>query len=447
MNSKSQFSRRSFVKTLGLSALAAPFITRGLMAQSPNGMLQHASIGTGGMGWNDLTQFGKLPRFKLVAICDVDTSHTIEARKRFPGIRVYQDWRQLLDKESKNIDSINVATPDHMHAPIEATAMHHGKNVYGQKPLAHDIYEVRRLTEIARDKKLVTQMGIQIHSSSQYRNGVQIIKSGTIGKITEVHSWCPKSWGDTSPKPDRTDPVPASLDWNLWLGVCAKRPFIGDGYYHPVNWRKRLDFGTGTFGDMGCHIFDPVFNSLELGAPLTVRSEGTPPNQWNWALNSKIHYTFAGTKFTADSVLPVTWYDGESKPPDHIKALLEGDNFPNSGSVFVGTDGVMVLPHIADASLYPDAKFKDFKYPKMGEVNHWGEFVDACLGEGKTLANFSYAGPLTEAVLLGGVASRFPQTTLEWNPRHMTFNVAEANKFIRRDYRSGWHVRGLSHFI
>jgi predicted dehydrogenase len=444
MNTPTRFTRRSFLKTLGTAAAAAPFITHGLLAQSPNSVLRHASCGVGGMGWSDLTQFATHPKFKLVAFCDVDSKQAERAHKQFPDARVYRDWRVLLDKEAKNIDSVNVATPDHMHAPIAVSAMQLGKHVYGQKPLAHDLYEVRRMSEIATRKKVVTQMGIQIHSAAAYRVGVAVLRNGTIGKIKAVHSWCPKSWGDPSPRPDRSDPVPESLDWNFWLGVCAERPFIGDGYYHQANWRKRLDFGTGTFGDMGCHIFDPVFNALELAAPISVRSEGPAPNQWNWALDSKIHYQFAGTKYTAEKVLPVTWYDGDSKPPADVIALLEKDEMPNTGSIFIGTDGVMVLPHIAKPQLYPDAKFTDFKYPDLGELDHWASFVNACLGEGKTTAHFGYAGPLTEAVLLGGVASRFPETTMEWNAHKQKFSVSDANQFVRRRYRKGWSVKGLS---
>ena len=444
MNTQRQFTRRSFLKTIGVAAVAAPFITRSLLAQSPNSVLRHASFGVGGMGWSDLTQLALQPRFKLVALCDVDSKQAVRAQKQFPDARVYRDWRELLDKEAKNIDSVNVSTPDHMHAPIAVSAMQLGKHVYGQKPLAHDLYEVRRMTEVAQKNKVVTQMGIQIHSAAEYRVGVHVVQSGAIGKIKEVHSWCPKSWGDTSAKPIRVDPVPENLDWNLWLGVCAERPFIGDAYYHPANWRKRLDFGTGTFGDMGCHIFDPVFKALELAAPISVRSEGLPPNEWNWALDSKIHYTFAGTKYTADKILPVTWYDGTAKPSAEVIALLGKGEMPNSGSIFIGTDGVMVMPHVGKPQLYPEAKFKDFKFPEIGEVNHWGSFVSACLGEGKTSANFAYAGPLTEAVLLGGVASRFPKTTLDWNALKLKFNLGEANQYVRRTYRKGWSIKGLS---
>lgn len=444
MKNQALFTRRSFLKTLGVAAAAAPFITSKLFAQSPNSVLRHASFGVGGMGGSDLAQFKTHPKFKLVAFCDVDARQIEKVQKQFPEARAYRDWRVLLDKEAKSIDSINVSTPDHMHAPIAVSAMQLGKHVYGQKPLAHDLYEVRRMTEVAQQKKVVTQMGIQIHSAAAYRIGVSMLQNGTIGKIKEVHSWCPKSWGDAAPKPDRSDSVPDTLDWNLWLGVCADRPFIGDGYYHPVNWRKRLDFGTGTFGDMGCHIFDPVFKALELAAPISVRSEGPPPNQWNWAIDSKIHYQFAGTKYTADKILPVTWYDGASKPSAEVIALLEKDPLPDTGSIFVGTEGVMVLPHIAKPQLYPDAKFTDLKYPDLKELDHWGTFVDACLGEGQTTAHFGYAGPLTEAVLLGGVASRFPQTTLEWNARKLKFSLSEANQFVRRPYRKGWKVKGLS---
>src|SRR6267154_2687748 len=433
------FSRRSFLKTLGATALAAPFIARGWMAQSPNSMLRHASFGASGMAWSDLNEFAKFKHFELVAVADVDLGRTVELRKTFPQARVYQDWRELLEKEAKRIDSVNVSTPDHMHAPIGMSAMQLGKHVYGQKPMAHDLHEVRKLTEFAvQNKKLVTQMGIQIHATSHYRMAALLVQAGAIGRVKEVHSWCSKSWGDPSELPKQTDPVPGGFDWDLWLGVCGQRPFIGNGYYHPVNWRKRLDFGTGTFGDMGCHIFDPVFSALGLSAPISVRSEGVAPNKWNWAMDSRIHYVFSGTKYTAEKTFKATWYDGTSKPPAEIRALAEGDDLPQTGSIFVGTHGNMVLPHWARPLLYTDKKFKEFVYPEVGSGDHWGEFIDACLGHARTSARFSYAGPVTEAVLLGGVASRFPRTTLQWNSARLEFDLAQANQFIRRDYRSGW---------
>jgi predicted dehydrogenase len=439
------FSRRSFLKTLGAAALSAPFVARGWAQQSPNEVVRHASFGASGMAWADINELAKFKQFELVAVAEVDLNRTAELRKKFPHTRIYQDWRQMLDKEAKRIDSVNVSTPDHMHAIMAMSAMELGKHVYCQKPLAHDLYEVRKLKEFAaRKKNLVTQMGIQIHSTNHYQLAVLMVQAGAVGKIKEVHSWCPKSWGDPGTKPERNDPVPAGLDWNLWLGGCADRPYIGDGYYHPGNWRKRLDFGTGTFGDMGCHIFDPVFEALALGSPITVRSEGVAPNQWNWAMDSRIHYVFPGTEHTAGDTVKITWYDGAQQLPADVMALLEGDERPNTGSIFVGTHGTLVLPHWARPLLYPDKKYKDFKFPQVGSGDHWGEFLGACMGKSRTSAGFNYSGPLTEAVLLGGVASRFPQTTLTWNTAALSFDLAEANRFVRRDYRAGWGAKGLT---
>jgi predicted dehydrogenase len=444
MRNNQSYSRRSFLKTLGCAAIATPYVTSCMTGRSRNGTLRHASFGAGGMAWADLTKISECPGVEIVAVCDVDLGRTVAARKKFPKAKIYQDWRELLDREANNIDSVNVSTPDHMHAPIAVSAMQMGKHVYGQKPLARDLSEVRRMTEIARQRKVVTQMGIQIHASTYYRTAVRLVHEGVIGKIKEVHSWCPKSWGDMSPRPERIDPVPAGFDWDLWLGVCAERPFIGGGYYHPGNWRKRLDFGTGTLGDMGCHILDPVFEAVGLSAPIAVRSEGPAPYEYNWALNGKVIYHFAGTSHTASDRLQLTWYDGTSKLPLDVVASLEGDDAPKTGSVFIGTEGIMVLPHYSRPMLYPDAKYASFQFPELSDRNHWGEFIEACQGKRKTSADFNYAGPLTEAILLGGVASRFPHTTLEWHASELKFGLSEANQFVRRAYRTGWGVKGLA---
>jgi len=347
------------------------------------------------MAGSDIRALTGCKQVQLVAVADVDLGRAAKLKQSFPDIRVYQDWRKLLDAEAQNIDSVNVSTPDHMHASIGMSAMQLGKHVYGQKPLAHDLYEVRKMTEFARAHHVVTQMGIQIHSEAPYRLAPLLVQNGVIGKVKETHSWCPKSWGDTASCPDHTDPVPEDFNWDLWLGVSAKRPFIGKGYYHPAQWRSRLDFGTGTFGDMGCHLFDPIFTALGLGAPISVRSEGPAPNQCNWALDSRIHYVFPGTPFTAGNTISAHWYDGAQKAPAEVRALLEGDEPPNTGSILVGTDGVLVLPHWSRPLLYPDKKFAGFKFPQVTSGDHWAEFARACTGQGKTSAPFSYAGPLT----------------------------------------------------
>jgi predicted dehydrogenase len=443
-------SRRSFLQQLAAGAVTAPFITRGLLAQSPNSVVHHATFGTAGMALADLRAIAKHSAVKVVAGCDVDQKRTEEFLKLFPEARIYSDYRELLEKE-RDLQTVNVSTPDHMHAPIGLAALDRGLHVYGQKPLTHDLFECRRLTEYARKKKAVTQMGIQIHSGSPYRTGVQLVQSGVIGKIREVHTWSSKAWGDTGARPDRTDPVPDNLDWKLWLGVCEDRPYL-EGWYHPGTWRKRLDFGTGTFGDMGCHIYDPVFKALALTAPISVRSEGSAPNDHSWATDAVIHYVFPGTQFTEGKTVNVTWYDGKKRPPEEITALAipaganpgdKGAKIPDQGSIFIGTEGVMVLPHVARPRLVGE-KVKDYPIEQIAAEDHWHQFIDAAMGKGKASANFDYAGPLTEAVLLGSVATRFPQQTLEWNAAALKFkNVVAANQFIRHPYRKGYNVPGL----
>jgi predicted dehydrogenase len=440
-------TRRKFLRRAALAAAgvwAAPALTKSLRAASTNGTLRHASFGTTGMAAGDIESLTRNPALKLVAVADVDLGHAQTIKAKFPDVKIYQDWRELLDKE-KSIDSVNVTVPDHMHAAIAMSALQLGKHVYCQKPLTHDIYETRRLTEVARERKLVTQMGIQIHSQGAYLQAASIIQQGAIGKVREVHSWSDKKWGDPNPRPDHSDTPPSDFNWDEWVGIAAERPFLDHAYYHPGNWRKRLDFGTGTFGDMGCHIFDPVFNSLQLTAPIAVRSDGPAPNAWNWGINAIVHYVFPGTPFTSGETIDVTWYDGDERPPHYVQAALEGDKLPGQGSIFIGSKGTLLLPHVAYPQLYPDKDFASYHRPEVQEKDHWRQFVEACLGEGKTAASFEYAGPLTETVLLGSVACRFPHTNLEWNAQDLKFdNVADANQYLRRKYRAGWEVKGLS---
>ena len=452
MNSSRPFSRRAFLRATAASSLALPFFTPRLFAATPpSGRVRHASFGAGGMARSDLTSIISHPSVQFVAVADVEPAKADDLKKKYPELRVYADWRELLDKE-KDLTSVNVSTPDHMHASIGMAALQRGLHVYGQKPLTHDIYETRRLTEFAREKKLVTQMGIQIHSSSVYRAAVQLVQTGAIGKVKEVHTWSSKKWGDTGAKPDRVDPIPAGFNWDAWLGVCAERPFIGQGWYHPGNWRKRLDFGTGTFGDMGCHIYDPVFKALALTAPLSVRSEGPAPNEHSWATDAVIHYVFPGTPFSEGKTVKVTWYDGDQRPPAEIQELVRTTNrapdakpwkLTDQGSILIGTKGVLLIPHVDRPKLFPVEQYADFKMPDVKSADHWHQFVDAILGKDKTQANFDYAGPLTESVLLGSVATRFPQTTLLWNAKKLTFDVKEATQLVRRKYRKGWEVKGL----
>ena len=381
----------------------------------------------------------------IVAACDVDSSNHAPFLKKFPNAKIYTGFRELLEKE-KDLQTVNVSTPDHMHAAIGMTALQRGVHVYGQKPLTHNLHECRRLSEVARSKKLVTQMGIQIHSSTEYRTAVMLVQSGAIGKIKEVHTWSSKKWGDNGKMPAVNEPPPATLDWDKWLGVAAERPFIGGGWYHPGNWRKRLDFGTGTFGDMGCHIYDPVFKALALTYPLSVKSSGAAPNEHSWATDANVEYLFPGTAYTAEKTVRVTWYDGDQRAPKEIQALALGDQkaLPDQGSIFLGTEGIMVLPHVGMPKLIGE-QHTGLKFEKVAGDNHWHQFIEAALGNRKNGdANFDYAGPMTEAVLLGSVASRFPNERLDWDGAALKFtNVAKANDFVKRTYRTGWEIAGL----
>lgn len=433
-------NRRTFLK----AAAGAPAFVKHLRSAPPGGTLRLASFGGAGMAFSTLRGIATHPNVKLACVAEVDAARLANLKRQYPDARLYEDWREMLQKERGNLDIACVGTPDHMHAPMAMSAMRQGLHVYVQKPLTHDIYEARQLMRFAKKKRLVTQMGIQVHSSSEYLTAAQLVRSGAIGKVKEVHAWSNKKWGDTEPMPDRTDPVPQSLNWDLWLGVAEVRPYV-NGYYHPGQWRKRIDFGTATFGDMGCHIYDPVFSALDLGAPISVRSEGPAPRQHSWAVDSVISYVFPGTRYTAEKRIAVTWYDGDMRPPAEVASLLGSVRMPGQGSIFLGEKGVMLLPHTAMPILLPEAQFKDFAIQPVEKTDHYHQFVDAVLGNAKTTTAFDYSAALTEAVLLGPLATRFPRTTLEWNSRKLKFrNSEDANKHVRRAYRSGWDVEGLS---
>ncbi|MSU42250.1 MAG: Gfo/Idh/MocA family oxidoreductase [Pedosphaera sp.] len=443
MNSHSQ-TRRRFLQRALVAGIAFPFVARRSWAISPNERIRHVSFGAGGMAGADLGSIAGHPSVDVIAAAEIDSNTAASFQKKFPKAKAYADWRELLDKEGKHFDTANVSTPDHMHAPIAMSAMQLGKHVYVQKPLTHEVFESRRLREFAKERGLVTQMGIQVHSDGAYRTAVAGVQSGAIGKVKSVHTWSNKKWGDTTPRPDREDPLPTQINWDHWCGAATKVPYLGGGYYHPGNWRKRLAFGTGTFGDMGCHIYDPVYKALALTAPLSLRSEGPAPRGHNWAINARIKYVFPATAFTVAPTVEVTWYDGDEKPPQEIAALLGGDALPGQGSILIGTEGVMLIPHVSAPQLYPKKKFVEVKLPAVPGANHWHQFIDACRGKGETSAGFDYSGLLTEAVLLGGIATHFPNQTLEWNAAKLTFaNSKDATALVRREYRKGWEVAGL----
>ena len=435
--------RREFLR-IGAVASAVTILPSGAFALSPNGKLRTAHIGVGGMGGADLRAVASHKMVEVAGLCDVDINNLNKAKAKLGNAQCFRDYREMLAKFGDKVDAVVVSTPDHTHAAASMTAMNMGKPVYCQKPLAHEVYEARQMRLVAEKKKLVTQMGIQCHSSVEYRMATEMIQSGAIGKVSKVYAWSNKNWGYDGGPIQGEDPVPENLNWDFWIGNAAMRPFK-KGVYHPANWRKMIDFGTGTLGDMGVHIFDTPFRALALTFPNWVKTTCRKPTGVGHPEKNIVEYEFPGTKYTTDKML-WTWYDGKHFPPpanDDLK--LEGQHkIPRQGAMFVGEKGRMLLPHIGGPRFFPEEKFKGINRPKLKGINHYHSWVDAAMGTGETSANFTYAGKLTEALVLGVVANRFPGKTLNWDAEAFKVtNEPEANKLLNRDYREGYKVEGL----
>lgn len=436
-----RIDRRNAIKTFGLG-FSVVALTPSVRAIAANSKLRTAHIGVGGMGAADLASISSHAAVEVAALCDVDSDRLQAAKTKHPNAKTFADFREMIASMGETIDAVVVSTPDHTHAPAAMTALNAGKPVYCQKPLTHEIFEARQLRLVAESKKLVTQMGIQIHSSSVYRRAVQMIQGGVIGKVSQVHAWSNKNWGYDGDK-IVTAAAPASLNWDLWLGVAQRREFVA-GRYHPGDWRRMLDFGTGTLGDMGVHIFDTPYAALELTAPKWAKTTCRKPTGIGHPEKNIVEYEFPATRYTADKLM-WTWYDGSDAPlSSESLQLPAGVKLPSQASLFVGEGGHMLLPHIGEAILFPEEKFKDYKRPEVADNNHYHQWVEACMGKGETSASFSYGGPLTEALLLGVVANRFPGEKLAWDAAALKVTShPDANQLLKRNYRSGFEVAGL----
>jgi len=426
--------RREFFKNA--TALASvTILPSSVWALIKNAKLRTAHIGVGGMGGADLKSIASHSMVEVTALCDVDSNNLAAAKKLYPGAKAYTDYRKLFDELGNSIDAVIVSTPDHTHAPASMMAMNMGKPVYCQKPLTHHVSEARAMRKLAKDKNLITQMGIQCHSSDEYRKAVILIQSGIIGKVSCVRAWSPKNWGFDGPAPVGSDPVPEYLDWNLWLGTSPERPYK-EGYYHPGNWRKLLDYGCGTLGDMGVHIFDTPYTALDLDVPFTINTSCRKPTGFGHPENNVVKYEFPGTRYTTDS-LEWIWYDGPGAPEEHEDLLLPGnEKLPGQGAMFIGEKGRLLLPHWDYPKLIVDGKYEEIEFPSIELVDHYHQFVDTCLGKDKCSAPFSYAARLTESILLGVVANRFPNKTLHWDIKAAKFSEKKANKLLDSKYRS-----------
>ncbi|MGV8879411.1 MAG: Gfo/Idh/MocA family oxidoreductase [Sphingobacteriaceae bacterium] len=453
---KLEVSRRKFLLSAATVAIVPSLLMKSFASANPPARkLRHACIGVGGMGAHDLGQFKSHPNVEIVAICDVDADILKAAAAGIPGVKTYSDWRELLKMEAKNIDSVNVTVPDHSHFSIAYTAIKMGKNVYCQKPMCHDVAEVRSLTKTAIKAGVITQLGTQVASTSCDRTAVQLIKNGVIGKIKHAYlcSNRPGAIADyrlVGPRPAEQQAAPANLNWEIWTGSAPMRSYA-PAIYHPAKWRAWQDFGTGWSGDIGCHIFDAVWKGLGLKAPISVIAEvqeswkDSPARRGDtWPQGDHMTWIFPGNSLTEKDKLTLEWFDGEMYPPEDVRALYSLENYPGECSMLVGTEGALLIPHGGEKPiLLPEEKFKDTDLHTIEGRNHYYHFVDACLGGEKTESHFAQSGPMTEAILLGTVAIRVPNQLLEWDAVNLKFpNYPQANKYLRRTYRKGWEIKG-----
>ena len=445
-------NRRRFLTRTG-AALAAPFfLPSRVWSQGPSKRVAHAAIGCNGQAASDLAALMESGRLDVVAVADVDKRNHASAKERFPNARIYQDWRELFATEGDRIDSVNISIPDHMHASVAMTALSLKKHVYGQKPLTRTIHEARVLQAAAAKAGVVTQMGNQIHSSSEYRTAAKMIQDGVIGKVKEIHCWCGARFPQDV-RPEGAQPAPEGLNWDQWLGVAPERPYQ-DKIYHPFNWRGWQDFGGGAIADFGCHIMDTPFKALGLKKAISIECTEaeeawlTTPARFkeSWPAWEKFRYEFEGTPLTAGPTMPLYWYDGGKKPEGPVMDVFEGRDIPANGALFVGEESSLMLVHYGGRpQILPLSKNREKRFaPVPGSPGeHYTQFVLACLGEAKTTDNFDYAVPLTEATLLGTIAARFPKEKLAWDSAAQTFTKPEATALVKSTYRKGWEVAGL----
>lgn len=456
-------NRRRFLQQgiASTTLIAAPAILR---AKSPNSVFQVASVGVGGMGGNTMMSVMKHEKVRIVGMCDVDAK-TLQRAKLGQAARrkdlqnagaeaalkdaaLFRDYREMLAQLGDQVDAVTIGTPDHMHAPVAVPALRAGKHVYLQKPLTHHLSEARALSEAARASGKTTQMGTQGHSSIETSLAVDLIRGGAIGKVKEVICWENKKaswWPKVTARKAQADPVPAELDWNLWLGVVPEMPFL-DQAYHPSMWRSWVDFGVGMMGDMGCHYFDVVFACLGLAAPTRVRclDEGSKGDLY--AMKRRLEFEFPASAYTAGDKLKLTWSDGgyPYDPAVVIKPAALTRDAP-SGIFFVGEHGGIFKPHSQRPWLVPEEKFTGFTYPKTRPADHYTDWVDAAMAGKKASTDFAdYGCPVTEAVLLGVLSERNPGDWIEWDvAAGKVKNRAELNAQLAREYRAGWQVQGL----
>lgn len=430
-------ARRHFLKASVGAGAGALVLRSGVLArgQSPNEKLDVACIGVGGRGAANVNGIAGAGE-NIVALCDVDDKRAGGMYDRFPNAKKYYDYRRLLDEMANSIDAVVVSTPDHTHAHPALAAMLLGKHLYCEKPMAHNVYQVRQMTDTARRMKLATQLGAQRHAMSNMHRVVELVESGAIGEVRECHAWIGGDRGMPS-VPDEYPPVPEWLKWDLWIGPAPYRPY--SPAFAPYNWRFWWDYGTGETGNWGCHILDIPYWALKLGHCTRVSAEGPPPDPERTP--KAMHVTY---QFPARGELPelqLHWYHSKDGPP-----ILEEHGLPHYGTgvLFVGSEG-MLLTEFGKHELFPKEKFEGFEYPEPfipDSPGFYKEWTAACKGGEPATVNFDYSGPMAETVLLGNVAYRVGKP-FAWDAENLTaLDCPEAEELLNEPCREGWPLPG-----
>jgi predicted dehydrogenase len=447
-----RISRRQFM-TGSAALLAASAFAQEQAADRIAPRVDKINIGVVGAGGRGAEDIRGCEGQNFIALCDVDDDRAAASFKKYPNAKRYKDWRKMLEAE-KNLEAVIVATPDHNHAIVSIHAMKMGKHVYCEKPLTRTIYEARQMAKVAAEMKVQTQMGTQGHAFEGTRQAVEVIRSGAIGDVKEVHVWSdrPGSWWPQGiERPTDEEQVPATLDWDTWLGPAPARPY--NKAYVPFTWRGFWDFGTGAIGDMGIHNFDTAFWALELGLPSTVEvkdiagaNNETGPK---WCI-IEINFPARGTR----PPVKMMWYDGLKKPPAD---LFQGEKRSSNGSLIIGTRGTLYtrtwhggIPNATAVDdlmylLLPQREFIEYKppapiLPRARGSSHHAEWLAAIRGMGTPGSNFGYASVLTESLLLGNVALRLGKK-IEWDGANMrAVNTPAADQYITPQFRNGWSL-------
>lgn len=402
------------------------------LKKKPGEKIRFACIGIGGKGDSDTADAANFG--ELVAICDIDDNTLSGASKRYPNAKTYTDWRKLFAEMGDVIDAVTVSTPDHNHAVIAVRAMRMGKHVFCQKPLTHNLFEARRMVEVARKMRVATQMGNQGTADSNLRKNAARLRAGLVGDVTALHIWTDRPiWGQGGTRA-AAQPVPANVHWDEWLGPAPERPYAPG--YHGFSWRGWWDFGTGALGDMGCHTLNMPFMGLDLRNPTRVRAFTSGHNRDSYPKSSTVIYDFPA--YGKRAPMNLHWYDGGRKPQ---ASLFDGRELAVSGAIVLGTKGKLYIPgdYAGDEGvLLGGVNIGEVQYPQS--PGHFQEFVRAATEGIPAMSNFpDYAGPLTEMVLLGNLAVWLDGPAIEWDPKRLRANgMKELDPMIRGTYRKGW---------